>query len=270
MSAAASHPAHPARLVSGAHPGPTTPPAPAVGPHGIVVDDRDRRGTRPGPPPAPARGPDGILFDLDGTLVDTIGLIIASFQYAVRAVLGADLDATTARSWIGRPLLPVLLDLSPEHGAEIDRVYREWNLAHTAEYIRPYAGVSAMLAGLATAGRPIAIVTSKRRVSAELALASVGLTGAIPIAMTLEDTQAHKPDPEPLLAGATWLGIPAGRCAYVGDATVDVLAARAAGMTAVAVTWGAGEREALVATGPDLVCDSVGELAAYLGVGTTV
>ena len=85
------------------------------------------------------------IVDLDGTLVDTIGLIVASFQHAVMAVAGETVDEATARSWIGRPLLPVLLERSPTHGEEMDRVYREWNRANTERLIRPYAGIAELL-----------------------------------------------------------------------------------------------------------------------------
>jgi pyrophosphatase PpaX len=207
---------------------------------------------------------DGILFDLDGTLVDTIGLIVASYQHAFRAVLGEEVDEARARAWIGRPLLPALLEESPERGHELDRAYRAWNLANTDRLIRPYAGVQDLLAGLAAGGRPFGVVTSKRRETARMALRCVGLDGLVDTLVGLEDTPTHKPDPAPLLLGASRLGLPPERCAYVGDATVDLLAARAAGMASVAVTWGAGDRDELLSLGPDRVADGVGELAAYV------
>ena len=205
-----------------------------------------------------------VLFDLDGTLVDTIPLIVASYQHAFRTVLGEEIPDARAKAWIGRPLLDALLEESPAHGHELDRVYREWNLANTARLIRPYAGVDDLLAQLTDAGVRSAVVTSKRRETARLALASVGLEGAIAVVGALEDTTEHKPLPGPLLFGAAALGAVPGGCLYVGDATVDVAAARAAGMGAVAGTWGAGERADLVATNPDAVVDSVGELTAFL------
>lgn len=220
-----------------------------------------------GPAARPVRPVDrirGLLFDLDGTLVDTIGLIVASYQHAIRTVLGEELDEVTARRWIGRPLLPVFLEVSPEHGRELDRVYREWNLANTQRLIRPYPGVSDLLTRLTRAQWAMAVVTSKRRPMAELALTSVGLDGLITVAAALEDTSEHKPDPAPLRHGARRLGLPPHDCVYIGDAVVDLLAARAAGMASIAVTWGAGERADLVAAGPDVVVDTVGELAAYL------
>ena len=205
-----------------------------------------------------------VLFDLDGTLADTIPLIVASYQHAFRTVLDEEVAESRARAWIGRPLLPALLEESPEHGHELDRVYREWNLANTARLIKRYPGVNELLHDLLAAGITCAVATSKRRETARLALHSVGIDSLVDVAAALEDTTAHKPAPDPLLHAAAALGVDPATCVYVGDATVDVLSARAAGMAAVAVTWGAGERDALVALQPDAVVDDVPALAAYL------
>ena len=207
-----------------------------------------------------------MLFDLDGTLADTIPLIVASYQHAFRSVLAEEVEEARARAWIGRPLLPALLEESPDHGHELDRVYREWNLANTARLIRRYAGVPELLEDARRRGGHAAPwpppSAGRRPGSPSRASASTDL---IDVVAALEDTtapQARRPTrcctPPPRSASS-----PAD-CVYVGDATVDVLAARAAGMAAVAVTWGAGERAALVATGPDAVVDTVADLAAYL------
>ncbi len=205
-----------------------------------------------------------VLFDLDGTLADTIPLIVASYQHAFRTVLGEEIGEARARAWIGRPLLPALLEESPEHGHVLDATYREWNLANTARLIQRYDGVPEMLDALTAAGVRMAVATSKRRKTARLALEGVGIDHLIEVAAGLEDTTRHKPEPDPLLHAAASLRAQPAECVYVGDATVDVLAARAAGMAAVAVSWGAAERAALEATGPDALVDTVGDLTAYL------
>ena len=205
-----------------------------------------------------------MLFDLDGTLADTIPLIVASYQHAFRHVLGEEVEEMRARAWIGRPLLGALLQESPEHGHALDAAYREWNLANTSALIRRYEGVPELLTELAALDVTTAVVTSKRRETALLALVGVGIEHLIEVAAGLEDTERHKPDPEPLLHGARVLGVDPGECVYVGDATVDVLAAQRAGMASVAVTWGAGERDELVSAGPDAVVDTVDGLRAHL------
>lgn len=206
-----------------------------------------------------------MLFDLDGTLVNTIPLIVASYQHAFRTVLGEEVDQRRARAWIGRPLLPALLEERPEHGHELDRIYREWNLANHDRLLQPFDGVDRLLTGLPAAGVRTAVVTSKRAETAALALRGVGLDGMIDVVATLESTTEHKPSPAPLLHGAAVLGVEPGTCVYVGDALVDVQAAAAAGMGSVAVTWGAGEPAALARA--DHVCDSMEQLEALLLVG---
>ena len=205
-----------------------------------------------------------VFFDLDGTLADTIPLIVASYRHAFREVMGVDVDEVQARSWIGRPLLPALLEVAPDHGYELDRVYREWNLANTARLIRGYDGIPDLLDSLRASGVVVAVVTSKRRETAVLALEHVGIADVVEVVAALEDTTEHKPHPAPLRHGAAVLGVDPAECVYVGDATVDVLAARAAGMSAVAVTWGAGDPDDLAALAPDAVCSSVSALGDVL------
>lgn len=211
-----------------------------------------------------------IFFDLDGTLANTIPLIVASYQHAFREVRGEEIEDARARAWIGRPLLGALLEEDPERGHDLDRTYREWNLANTERLIERYDGVPEMLTALKAAGANVHIVTSKRTETARLALVGVGIDDLIDVVGALEHTTKHKPDPEPLLVAAAKLGVDPSTAVYVGDATVDILAARAAGMSAIAVTWGAGERAALEATDPDTVVDTVGELTAYLLNGAHV
>ncbi len=211
-----------------------------------------------------------IFFDLDGTLANTIPLIVASYQHAFREVRGEEIEDARARAWIGRPLLGALLEEDPDRGHELDRTYREWNLANTERLIERYDGVPEMLTALADAGANIHIVTSKRRDTARLALVGVGIEHLIEVVGGLEDTTQHKPHPEPLLTAAAKLDVDPANAVYIGDATVDILAAKAAGMAAVAVTWGAGERAALAATDPDTIVDTVADLTAYLLGGAPV
>lgn len=211
-----------------------------------------------------------VLFDLDGTLADTIGLIVASYNHAFRVVMGTERDEADIRSWIGRPLIESFAAVSPEHAEELDRVYREWNIANTARLLRPYPGVAGLLTDLAESGVRTGVVTSKRRETALLAMRGVGIDGLAPLLSTLEDTERHKPLPDPLLHGAQALGADPADCVYVGDAAVDVAAARAARMAGIGVTWGAVPREVLEAAGPDAVVDTVEELRQLVGLAASL
>jgi pyrophosphatase PpaX len=127
-----------------------------------------------------------------------------------------------------------------------------------------YAGIDRLLRDLSGAGVAVAAATSKRRASAEIAAGLTGLSSHLDVLVTMEDTVVHKPDPEPLLLAVNRLGATPDQAVYVGDAIVDVQAARNAGMAAVAVTWGAGVRAALEAMGPDVVAETVDDLREAL------
>lgn len=210
-----------------------------------------------------------ILFDFDGTLADTIPLIIESYQHTLAGAGLPAVDEPVIRSWIGRALLPVLEENYPGRSAELGAAYRTWNLAHHDELIKAVPGVDGLLRQLAAGGRRFGIVSSKKTETVRQGLRIVALDGLIDVAAGMDDTTEHKPAPAPLLFGARALGAASSSCVYVGDAAVDVLAAHAAGMPCVAVTWGAGTREALAAAGADAIVDDVAGLADALGTQNT-
>jgi pyrophosphatase PpaX len=205
-----------------------------------------------------------VLFDFDGTLADTIPLIVASYHHALSASSLPPVDDVEVRSWIGRPLQPVLEERYPGRGAELTEVYRAWNLANHDDLIQVVPGMTGLLDAIHAAGARTGVVSSKRAETVRLGLRAVGLADRIDVVAGQDEVSRHKPDPEPLLYAARRLGVPAADCVYVGDATVDIEAARAAGMGAVAVTWGAGLEPALAATRPDAVVSDVAGLKAAL------
>lgn len=205
-----------------------------------------------------------VLFDFDGTLGDTIPLIVASYRHALVTVAGLSADEHEVRSWIGRPLLAVLEERYPEHAPEMLRVYREWNLANHDDLIRPVEGIEQLLVDLKAAGARLGVVSSKKAETVELGLRVLGLGDAIPLVAGQDQTTLHKPHPEPLLYAARHLGSHVQECVYIGDATVDLEAAHSAGMAAIGVTWGAGLREPLAALDPVAVVDDAHGLRQVL------
>jgi pyrophosphatase PpaX len=204
------------------------------------------------------------VFDLDGTLADTIDLIVESYQYAFRTVIGREEDPDVIRSWIGRPLIGAFRDHSPEHADELYATYLRWNADNTERLIRDYDGVVGVLADLRAAGVAVGVATSKRRESAQQAMDILGISEHVEVLVAMEDTERHKPDPTPLLLALDRMGRGANGAVYVGDAVVDVLAGKAAGMDTVAVTWGAGLREPLEAVRPSAVVTTADELRRAL------
>jgi pyrophosphatase PpaX len=205
-----------------------------------------------------------VLFDFDGTLADSIRLITASYRHTITTVFGQEADEEEVRSWIGRPLQPVLEERYPGRGEELTAVFRAWNLANHDALIQTVEGMAELLAELHRAGARTGVVSSKKFETIRLGLGAVGLADEIDVLAGQEQTELHKPHPEPLLYAASRLGAQPADCVYVGDAIFDLQAARAAGMGAVAVTWGAASRAVLEAADPDALVDDVPALRAVL------
>ena len=208
-----------------------------------------------------------VVFDLDGTLVDTIGLIVDSYQHAFTTVLGAPEDEVVIRSWIGQPLIRAFRERSPERADELFATYIEWNHANTERLIRRYAGVDAPARRSRrrrspVRGRDLEAPRTRRGGPA------ADRPGRLPErAAGPGHPGGHRgaqADPAPLLLAVERMGGTPAEAVYVGDAVVDVQAARRAGMAAVGVTWGAGARSDVVAARPDVVADTVDDLRAAL------
>jgi len=210
-----------------------------------------------------------ILFDFDGTIVDTTELIHESMRRATGEVLGRELSRETLMANVGQPLprqMELLADGQPEKTEELLEVYLHHNEELHEGLIREFPNVGISLTRLRDAGLRLAVVTSKRRFSVEMALDSFpDLRDVFDVFVTMEDTSEHKPLPAPLLKGLELLGgVSPERAAYVGDAPFDVAAARAAGVTSVAVSWGAFTAEALRAAGPDHLFEDLNSAVDFL------
>jgi pyrophosphatase PpaX len=222
-----------------------------------------------------------IVFDLDGTVVDTVALIRASFRHASRVVLGEELPDEVLLAGVGRPLMDQMRALDAARAQQLYDAYREFNHRVHDEMIAGFAGMEAGAGGRAGwaggggGGAPLgappprlAIVTSKSADTTAMAFRAVGLREYFDAVVTAGDTSAHKPSAEPLLLALERLGAPADRAVYVGDAPVDVAAGKAAGVATVAVLWGVFSPAALAAAAPDFTVATPAALADLCLDGT--
>jgi pyrophosphatase PpaX len=209
---------------------------------------------------------DPVLFDLDGTVVDSGAIILASLRHATQTVLGETIpDERLLATVGGSGLASQMRDFDPERVDELVRVYTEHNKPLHSELVA-CAGMLDLLEELKGEGRTLGIVTAKRRMTVELAFETVPIEHLFDIVVAGDETERHKPHPEPLLRALAQAGASAGEAAYVGDSPFDVQAAKAGGLAAVAVTWGGiHTRERLEREKPDHVVDTVEELRAVLG-----
>ena len=194
------------------------------------------------------------LFDFDGTLVDTTEMIHQSMRHAASSVLGRDdIPRETLLANVGQPLPRQMELIDAERAELLLEAYRRHHEEHHDDLIGEFPGIEEALTRLRSAGIQVAVVTSKRLVSVEMALKNFpGLRDVVDRFVTMEDTTEHKPHPEPLLRGLELLGnVPKEEAVYVGDSPFDVEAAKAAGLTSVAVSWGAFSEDTLRAAEPD-------------------
>ncbi|MDX6478840.1 MAG: pyrophosphatase PpaX [Gaiellaceae bacterium] len=206
-----------------------------------------------------------VLFDLDGTVIDSGSIILASMRHATHEVLGREYGDAELMAAVGGPGLEAqMAAIAPDRVEELVRVYRAHNEPLHDE-LECCAGMDDILVRLKEEGRRLGIVTAKRRATVELAFARLPLAHLFETVVGGDETERHKPDPEPLLLAAERLGVAAADAAYVGDSPFDVRAAKAAGMHAVAVSWGRiHNRERLEAEEPDALVDTAEELYAVL------
>jgi pyrophosphatase PpaX len=206
-----------------------------------------------------------VLFDLDGTVIDSGAIILASMRHAAKEVLGLEPPEEELMAAVGGPGLEgQMRALAPDRVEELVSVYRAHN-EPLHDQLVACAGIDDVLVALKDEGRRLGIVTAKRRVTVELAFAQVPLAHLFETIVGGDETDRQKPDPAPLLLAAERLQADVDDCAYVGDSPFDVRAARAAGMRAVAVTWGGiHTRERLEREGPDAIVDTPEELHRVL------
>jgi pyrophosphatase PpaX len=198
-----------------------------------------------------AAGFDPVVFDLDGTVVDTVELMRDSFRYTVKKVLGSELPESVMLAGVGQPLMLQMQALSPEHADELYDVYREYNHRRHDELIRSYEGMQAVLESLKTAGRRLGIVTSKSADTTQMAFKAIGIGHLFEAIVTAGDTTEHKPSPVPVQLCVQRLG--GGHGIYIGDSPVDIRAGAAAGLATAAVLWGIFSKEDLLTARPDYV-----------------
>ena len=205
----------------------------------------------------------GILFDFDGTLANTIDLIIASFEHTCKTVLGRVPVREEIVNTFGLPLADAMLALSgkPELVEQMRDVYREYNDMYHDEMIRPIAGVEETLVALKARNIKIAVVTSKKPRMLHRGLACLNLAKYIDTVIALGDTKESKPHAEPMLAACKKLGLKPQECLCVGDSPFDLQSGRNAGAKTVAVRYTAFAWKKIMEEGkPDYVIEKPEEL----------
>jgi phosphoglycolate phosphatase len=211
-----------------------------------------------------------LIFDLDGTLVDSLQGIAASLNLALTASGLRTHPPEVVRGFIGNGARILIQRAAPVEADEalLDTLEQAFKASYDQTWqtgTAVYEGIIGLLEVLQERGYPLAVLSNKphpftvamvSQMFPSIRFSSVlGQRAGIP----------HKPDPAGALEIAGILQRQPGHCAVIGDSTMDLETAHNAGMRAVAVTWGFHDRERLVAAGADAMADTPGELAAMFG-----
>ena len=195
------------------------------------------------------------LFDLDGTLIDSIELILRSYRHTMqvhRAGQPLPPDAVWMKG-LGTPLWVQFRDWTQDE-AEIQAMvatYRAYNLAHHDAMVRPYDGVVAQVLRLKQQHKRLGLVTSKLKSGALRGLRVSGLEEAFTAVVGADDVTHPKPHPEPVLKAMALLGAKPDETVFIGDSRHDIACGAAAGVKTAAVLWGPFDRKHLEDLAPD-------------------
>jgi phosphoglycolate phosphatase len=204
-----------------------------------------------------------VVFDLDGTLVDSLDDLHASVNHALRELGLPPRSREEVHGFVGEGVRLLLARAVAPHDHLLEPALAAWRPhyeAHCLDRTRPYPGVEALLA---SAGRTLAVNTNKPGALARRILGGLGLLPRF-AAVVGGDEAPRKPDPTGLLEIRARVGATPDATVFVGDSHVDVAVARAAGVPMVAVTWGYGARAELAAAGATTFAESAADLARFV------
>ncbi len=205
----------------------------------------------------------GIIFDLDGTISNSVPCIMKCSELVHRE-MGIPWDAESQLKSIGKPLYQCGQELVPDRVEEYLATTRRYNEKYLGEMGEPFEGIISLLRDLHAAGAQMCIATSRLKWGADLSCDKIGATPYLQRIIGIEDTETHKPEPEPALLALQTMGLQAAEAVFVGDSPVDINCGKNAGMDSIAVGWGVTPEEKLRAENPTHFCRTVAELRALL------
>jgi pyrophosphatase PpaX len=209
--------------------------------------------------------PYAVLFDLDGTLVDSIALLLASMRHTFQ---GRNRQPTDSE-WIEGIGTPLPKQLTPYVESDEDRErlvnrYRTFQLENHDRLMARYEGVIDTLAQLYQRGHPMAVVTSKGNAMMDRGLKFIGADDYIEVAIGYDSVHIHKPDPYPVKAALEKLEYQSNEAVFVGDSPHDIKSGNAAGVITIAALWGPFTRSMLEQHHPSYFLEDIKQLPPLL------
>ncbi len=211
-----------------------------------------------------------VLFDLDGTLIDSVRLILDSYHHTL-ATHG--LPPRTDEEWLAGVGTPLFAQFAAwQHDTRMLEMliatYREYNLKHHDRMVTVYPGVVDVVQSLKDRGIATGLVTSKNRSGAVRGLTLAKLEALMDVLVCADEVDNPKPHPEPVEKAVRLLGAEPRSTVYVGDSIHDMRSGRAAGVHTAAVLWGPFGRSHLEGAEPDYWLERPDELLALVAENT--
>ena len=204
------------------------------------------------------------IFDLDGTLLDTLGDLHASVNFALREFGFPERTIDEVRRFIGNGVVKLMERSTPDgvdaatQKACLD-VFRAHYLEHMSDTTAPYANVVDLLKNLRAKDIKTAVVSNKLHTAVE-ELCESYFTGLIDKAVGVSVEAERKPSPVNVIRTAELFGAELHECVYIGDSEVDVQTAHNADVQCIGITWGFRDRDCLMENGCDFIADTVDEV----------
>ena len=206
----------------------------------------------------------GVLWDMDGTVLDTLEDLWAAVNVSLRRFSLPEVSLDRVRAGLGNGAAHLISVCAPaERREEVLAFYKPWYDAHCNVKTGPYPGILPLMARLRERGVKQAIISNKPDPAVQ-ELARSYFPGLLETAVGESASVRRKPNPDAVLAAVRQMGLDVADCVYVGDTEVDLATARNAGMACVAVTWGFRSREQLIAAGATRIAGTAEELEKRL------
>ena len=207
---------------------------------------------------------DAVLYDMDGTVLDTLGDLTDSVNHALERFDFPPVSPQRLAGFLGNGAIQLIIRSCPPGTDEetINKmydIYTPWYGDHCSIKTAPYEGIVELMQKLRNMGVKQAVISNKPDIAVK-PLAEQYFPGLLELAVGDSSAVRRKPAPDTVFAAAREMNVPLERCVYIGDTEVDVETARNAGIDCIAVTWGFRTPEELIAAGATTMVNNADEL----------